>query len=128
MCRVLSVEYSIPYLVKRHVALRRAEIPVESASTMREALSLMRLGEFDVAVLGHAIPETERNRIAEALLEMKPSIHIIMMYTGSISNADRAAAVLSIGGEQHLVPTIKSLAARMKAARGVDVLKKAAGF
>src|SRR4051812_29612921 len=128
MCRVLSVEYSIPYLVKRHVALRRAEVPVESASTLREALTLMRLGEFDVAVLGHAIPEAERNRIAEALLELKPSMRLIMMYAESISNADRADAVLSLGGEQHLVPTIKSLTARMKAARGADVLKKAAGF
>jgi len=128
MCRVLSVEYSIPYLVKRHVSLRRAEVPVESASTLREALTLMRLGEFDVAVLGHGIPESERNRIAEGLLEMKPSIRIIMMYAGSINNADRADAVLSLEGEQHLVATIKSLAARMKASRSVDVLKKAAGF
>jgi hypothetical protein len=127
MCRVLSVEYSIPYLVKRHVALRRAEIPVESASSFRETLSLMRLGEFDVAVLGHGIPEAERNRIAETLLGMKPGISIVMMYAGSIDNADRADAVLSIEGEQHLVPTIKGLAGRMKASR-VDVLKKAAGF
>ena len=128
MCRVLSVEYSIPYLVKRHGALRRAEIPVESASTLREALTLMRLGEFDVAVLGHAIPETERNRIADTLLELKPTLRIVMMYTGSISNADRADAVLSLEGEQHLVATVKALAVRMKAARSVDVLKKAAGF
>ena len=128
MCRVLSVEYSIPYLVKRHVALRRAEIPVESASTLREALTLMRLGEFDIAVLGHAIPERERDRIAEALLELKPSIRIIMMYTGSISSADRADAVLSLEGEQHFAATVKSLVARMKASRRVDVLKKAAGF
>jgi DNA-binding NtrC family response regulator len=128
MCRVLSVEYSIPYLVKRHVALRRAEVPVESASTMREALSLMRLGEFDVAVLGHGIPDADRNRIAEALLELKPTIRVIMMYSGSIHHSDRADAVLSLEGEQHLVPTIKSLFARMKASQGVDVLKRAAGF
>ena len=128
MCRVLSVEYSIPYLVKRHVALRRANIAVESASSLREALQLMRLGEFDVAVLGHAIPEADRSRIAETLLELKPALRIIMMYSGSIDHADRADAVLSLEGEQHLVATIKSLAARMKAARSADVLKKAAGF
>ena len=61
MCRVLSIDYSVPYLVKRHATLRQAEIPVESASSLREAMALMRLGEFDVAVLGHGIPETERN-------------------------------------------------------------------
>ena len=122
MCRVLSVEYSVPYLVKRHVALRRAEIAVESASSLREAMALLRLGEFDVVVLGHGIPETERNRIANTLLETKPSMRIVMMYAGSISNADHADAVLSIDGEQHLVPTIKTLTAR------ADVLKKAAGF
>jgi hypothetical protein len=128
MCRVLSVEYSIPYLVKRHVSLRRAEIPVESASSLREAMALMRLGDFDVAVLGHGIPEGERNRMADVLLETKPTIRIVMMYAGSISNAEHADAVLSIDGEQHLVATIKALAARMKSARGTDVLKKAAGF
>jgi len=122
MCRVLSVEYSVPYLVKRHVALRRAEIAVESASSLREAMALLRLGEFDVAVLGHGIPQTERDRIADVLLETKPSMRIVMMYAGSISHADHADAVLSIDGEQHLVPTIKTLTAR------ADVLKKAAGF
>jgi len=122
MCRVLSIEYSIPYLVKRHVALRRAEVAVESASTLREAMALLRLGEFDVAVLGHGIPEAERDRIADTLLETKPNIRIVMMYSGSISNADHADAVLSIDGEQHLVPTIKTLTAR------AEVLKKAAGF
>ena len=122
MCRVLSVEYSIPYLVKRHVALRRAEIGVESASSLREAMALLRLGEFDVAVLGHAIPEAERDRIADTLLETKPSMRIVMMYTGSISHAEHADAVLSIDGEQHLVPTIRTLTAR------ADVLKRAAGF
>jgi len=121
MCRVLSVEYSVPYLVKRHVALRRAEIAVESASSLREAMALLRLGEFDVVVLGRGIPETERNRIANTLLETKPSMRIVMMYAGSISNADHADAVLSIDGEQHLVPTIKTLTARA-------VLKRAAGF
>ena len=122
MCRVLSVEYSIPYLVKRHVALRRAEIAVESASSLREAMALLRLGEFDVAVLGHGIPETERDRIADTLLETKPSMRIVMMYSGAISHAEHADAVLSIDGEQHLVPTIKTLTAR------TDVLKRAAGF
>jgi len=122
MCRVLSVEYSVPYLVKRHVAPRRAEIAVESASSLREAMALLRLGEFDVAVLGHGIPETERDRIADTLLETKPGMRIVMMYAGSISHADHADAVLSIDGEQHLVPTIKTLTARS------DVLKKAAGF
>jgi len=122
MCRVLSVEYSVPYLVKRHVALRRAEIAVESASSLREAMALLRLGEFDVVVLGHGIPQTERDRIADVLLETKPSMRIVMMYAGSISHADHADAVLSIDGEQHLVPTIKTLTAR------ADVLKKAAGF
>ena len=122
MCRVLSVDNSIPYLVKRHVALKRAEIPVESASTLREAMQLMRLGEFDVAVLGHAIPEDERNRIASVLLETKPDMRIIMMYSGSIANADHSDAVLSLEGEHYLVATIKSLAKR------TDALKKAAGF
>jgi hypothetical protein len=122
MCRVLSVEYSIPYLVKRHVALRKASIAVESASTLREALSLMRLGDFDVAVLGHGIAEAERDRIADVLLKTKPELRIVMMYAESISNAERADAVLSISGEQHLVPTIKTLASRMR------MLKRAAGF
>ena len=51
-----------------------------------------------------------------------------MMYSGSIAHADHADAVLSIDGEQHLVPTIKALNERIKASRRVDVLKKAAGF
>ena len=71
MCRVLSVEYSIPYLVKRHVALRRAEIPVESASSLREALALLRLGEFDVAVLGHGF--LMRSATASPALCSRPS-------------------------------------------------------
>ena len=121
MCRVLSIEYSIPYLVKRHVTLRHAEIPVESASSLREATALLRLGDFDVAVLGHNIPESERNRLADTLLETKPNIRIVMMYSGSIDHADHADAVLSIDGEQHLVATIKSLTARA-------TLKRAAGF
>lgn len=121
MCRVLSIDYSVPYLVKRHATLRHAEIPVESASSLREAMALMRLGEFDVAVLGHGIPETERNRIADALLEKKANIRIVMMYSESICNADHADAVLSVEGEQHLVPTIKALTAPA-------TLKRAAGF
>ena len=121
MCRVLSVEYSILHLVKRQVTLRRAEIPVESASSLREALALLRLGELNVAVLGHGIPEAERNRIADTLLETKPNIRIVMMYAGSINNADHADAVLSIEGEQYLVPTIKSLTVRA-------TLKRAAGL
>ena len=122
MCRVLSIEYSIPYLVKRHVTLRHADIPVESASTLREVTALLRLGDFDVAVLGHTIPEAERTRIANTLLETKPNIRIVMMYSGSIERADHADAVLSVEGEQHLVPTIRSLTAR------TQVLKRAAGF
>ena len=122
MCRVLSIEYSIPYLVKRHVTLRHAEIPVESASSLREATALLRLGDFDVAVLGHNIPESERNRLADTLLETKPNIRIVMIYSGSIDHADHADAVLRVEGEQHLVPTIRSLTAR------TQVLKRAASF
>jgi DNA-binding NtrC family response regulator len=122
MCRVLSVEYSIPYLVKRHVALRRAEIAVESVSSLREAMALLRLGDFDVAVLGHGIPQTERDCLADHLLEKKPNIRIVMMYSGSIRRAEHADAVVSVEGEQHLIPAIKALARNMR------VLKKAAGF
>src|SRR5260221_11507777 len=106
MCRVLSIEYSIPFLIKRHVVLRKAEIPVESASSAREAVSLMRLADFDVAVLGHGIPEVDRTCLAEFLREKKPGIQIVMMYSGGIKKAERADAVLSIDGEQHLVETI----------------------
>jgi hypothetical protein len=56
------------------------------------------------------------------VLETKPSIRIVMMYSGSISHAEHADAVLSVDGEQHLVPAIKVLAQRMR------VLKRAAGF
>jgi hypothetical protein len=85
-------------------------------------MALLRLGDFDVAVLGHGIPQTERDCLADYLLEKKPNIRIVMMYSGSIRRAEHADAVVSVEGEQHLVPAIKSLAQRMR------VLKKAAGF
>jgi DNA-binding response OmpR family regulator len=94
--RVLSVGYLVEQLQDRNQRLRKAGFTVDSTSDSDRAFALASANHYDCTVLGLAVPESVRNDIAAAVREKNPAAIVVMLYWGSIQNAELADAVLSV--------------------------------
>lgn len=108
--RILAVGYRLDRLMPRAARLRKAGYVVDMASAEAQAEFLVRQNRYAAAVLGAAIPEEVRNRLALSLINLNPQCAIIMLYEVSIRNAELADAVLNYEtAEQNLPETIRHL-------------------
>ncbi|HET6935381.1 MAG TPA: hypothetical protein VFI72_11120 [Candidatus Angelobacter sp.] len=94
MAKVLIVGYLDGVLQERTAAFSSAEFEVIPASDLQEAMRAIGTGSFDVVVLGHGVPESERNQIARSARDRNGRAKLLMLYLGSIHNAELADALL----------------------------------
>ena len=99
-----------PASVRRSSVLRAAGYALELVSTAEEALRSMRVAQFHLVVLGHAIASEHRIRIEKIIQRLRPKPRIILLYEVSIAQAEQADAVLNVNGDpQDLVRTVRYL-------------------
>ena len=71
--RILSVSYDEVLLRTRHMLLAREGYEVVSAAGFSASLEKCKEGGFDLFVLGHSIPQEEKQRLAEEFRRMCPA-------------------------------------------------------
>jgi CheY-like chemotaxis protein len=70
--RILSVSYDIPLLRTRHMLLEREGYEVVSTSDLATSLEQCKDGRFDLFLLGHSIPHSDKQRFVEAFRRVCP--------------------------------------------------------
>lgn len=94
MATILLVEYEGASLERRR-GLSMAGHKVTSARSFAEALGAIEFGKHDVVVLGHDLPQQERNRLAAAAKKARPAIRVLVLYSATIHHAELADALIN---------------------------------
>jgi DNA-binding NtrC family response regulator len=94
MEKILLVGYLTDLVERRKQCLEAAAYDVTCATSFSEVMRLIDEREFKVVVLGHGVPEIERNRIARKTKQVSPSTKLVMLYLASIKNAELADAII----------------------------------
>ncbi|MGH9566518.1 MAG: hypothetical protein ACRD4F_06775, partial [Candidatus Angelobacter sp.] len=106
--RILSIGFQAEHLLRRNAALSQAGFKVDSATDAVQPRRLLRAGKYEVLVLGPYLPEDLRNNLASEAKAANPRIAIVMLYIGSIANAEQADTVLNaVTAEQNLAEAIR---------------------
>ncbi len=63
MARILSVSYDEPLLRTRHMLLEKEGYEVTSSLGFTHSLEHCRRGNFDLFLLGHSIPQTDKQQL-----------------------------------------------------------------
>ncbi len=92
--KILSFGYELRLLSLREQQLQHAGFHVDSVSSLDEAVTLAGREHYDLAIIGHAVSEIERNRVAAVL--KTAGVPVIFLYYDSIKNAAQGNAVLSV--------------------------------
>jgi DNA-binding NtrC family response regulator len=67
MSRILSISYDEALLHTRELMLRREGFEVESALSISAALHACEKGSFDLVIMGHSIPQEDKQKIITLL-------------------------------------------------------------
>jgi hypothetical protein len=71
-----------------------------------------------VVIIGHAVPERKRNRIAQSLKLRSPQTAVVLFYRGSIQRTELADAILNADGNHKDLPfTVEHLLSRRRETR-----------
>ncbi len=65
MARILSVSYDEPLLRTRHMLLQQSGYEVVSTLGFTESLRHCKQGSFDLFILGHSIPYSDKMQLVE---------------------------------------------------------------
>ena len=97
---VLSFGYAQPELTVKHKALSEAGFTVTTLSEFGAVKELIAAEgyRFKLLIIGFKVPQQEREALAELFHRNKTGRNVIFFYRGSISNAEKATAVLSERG------------------------------
>ena len=96
MARILSVSYDELLLRMRHLLLEREGYQVVSSRGFTESLHHCRRGGFDLFVLGHSIPHSDKQELVETFR--------IVSRAPVISLRRNAAEELVKGADYHIEP------------------------
>ncbi len=118
MNRVLSVGSDISRLRMRQKALARAGFTSVSCS-VEGALAELRGSDIDAVILDPTLTEEQRNRIAAAVKQRRPGAKIVMLYDGSITNAELGDAIIGTGHPERLVEALQGLLGERNTAAGI---------
>jgi DNA-binding response OmpR family regulator len=66
---ILSVSYNEPLLLTRELLLRREGYAVTSALGFTDAVKHCKAGSFDLFILGHSIPDTDKRELVHVFGE-----------------------------------------------------------
>ena len=94
MEKILLVGYLTDLVERRKQCLEAAAYEVVCATAFSAVMRLIEEQKFQVVVLGHGVPETERTRIARKIKQVSPATKLIMLYLASIKNAELADAII----------------------------------
>ena len=120
MARILSIGYLRDFLEQRAELLHEAGHSVHNAATRDEAAALLAIGNYDVCIFGHGVPENERNEMAAASRSTSPNVALIFLYSGQIRRAELADAVLNFHSSlPDLVQTVDYLVSKKQEARTI---------
>ena len=89
---------------------------VDAADAREKALALSRENAYGAAIFGHNVPADLRNALAVNLKAANLKVKIIMLYEGSIKNAEDADALLSLGPPDRILDTLALLLPEQRAA------------
>ena len=113
MAAILLVGHLAPLLRDRERVLRRAGHDVVAITAGQDHLRYATQKDFDVVIIGHAVPERQRQRLLQSLKSRSPQAAIVLFYRGSIQNAELADAVLNTDGKyKDLLLTVEHLLSR----------------
>lgn len=110
---ILSISRDERFLHLRQMVLESAGWNVVTTTDAVDALRSLASRNFDVVVLGHSIPPTERVSLAQKIKVIKPDIPIVMVCVhgdNSFSKEFADARVGSLDGPVVLINAIRRLA------------------
>lgn len=92
---ILSVSYNEPLLLTRELLLQREGYAVTSALGFTDAIKQCKAGSFDLLVLGHSIPETDKREL----------VHVFGEHCSSpVLALKRHGEELPVGAQFHAYP------------------------
>lgn len=97
MARILSVSYDELLLRMRHLLLEHEGYGVVSSSGFTESLQFCNRGGFDLFVLGHSIPHSDKQQLVETFRSVNRT-------AGVISLRRNPAEQLVLGADYHIEP------------------------
>jgi DNA-binding NtrC family response regulator len=98
--RILSVSNDEPLLLTRHMLLQHEGYEVVSTIGMEASLKECHHGGFDVFILGHSIPDSDKQKMVEAFRATS---------TAPIISLQRNIGQLMDGADYHVMPDPESL-------------------
>jgi DNA-binding NtrC family response regulator len=101
--RVLSLSYDHVLLKTRNMLLEREGYEVVSADSLATGLAACHTGHFDVFVLGHSIPSSDKRQMVEAFRQACPGVVISLRRNTGEGLVD--------GADFHIDPDPESLLA-----------------
>jgi|ERR1043166_159864 len=113
MAAILLVGHLAPLLRDRERVLRKAGHDVIALTVGKDHLRHATQRDFDVVIIGHAVPERQRQRLLQSVKSRSPQAAIVLFYRGSIQNAELADAILNADGKyKDLLFTVEHLLSR----------------
>ena len=109
---VLCFGYAKPALEQRERVLRENGFHVFTVSSFKSAKSLVKKhgNQLKAMIVGHLVPESERTSLSELFKECNPKGNVIVLYRGSVKNAQDADALLAAErSSETLLETLLSL-------------------
>jgi len=95
MAKILLIGYERNWVDARRRGLHAAGHTVTCAQTFAQGLRLLESGKFDVVVLGHAIPQQQRNTLAAAAKRSNGGgTRVLVLYSARIDHAELADALV----------------------------------
>ena len=95
MAKILLIGYERDWVEGRRRGLRAAGHLVTCAQTLAQGLRAIQSGRFDVVVLGHAIPQQQRNALAAAAKKSNDGgTRVLVLYSARIDHAELADALV----------------------------------
>jgi CheY-like chemotaxis protein len=95
VAQILLVEYVHESLERRQRGLSRAGHSVTSAENFADGLRAIESGRYDVVVLGHAIPQQQRNRLAATAKNANRLTRVLLLYSAPVEHAELADALIN---------------------------------
>jgi DNA-binding response OmpR family regulator len=114
--RILSVSYNERLLEARHKLLEQDGYHVSSALGFREATGTGKDGTFDLFILGHSIPQSDKEKIIRAFRATSDA-PILSIWTHNERLADGVNYLAFSDAPDKLLANVAAILARRDSAR-----------
>jgi CheY-like chemotaxis protein len=108
---VLAIGFDPSLMTSRSLVLRSAGHAVVEASSLKEAVDQFQSGDFDLVLLCHSVPATERERLTSLIRVSGSSIPIVSIARG-LGECDAFANATLEDGPNKFVASIRDVLVR----------------